>query len=276
MIIECLGTSGGVPTLYQSVSQHKDAQKRTGPGIFIHDLQLLIDTSEDIFQQLRQSKIYDIKYGIYSHWHPDHTMGMRIWETLNFDFIHKIPKSKTTTVYITTQEVEDFKAYFARWEYVQYLESLGVINLVIVDNDAEISFEDTTVEWIQLAEQFAFGFYLTTNTKRIFIIPDEIKGFRPTEKLKNVDVAILPFGSNEVNPITNERIHPEGMLNALGEVTFDECVTIAKTINAKHTYFTHIEATESLTKAQIKQLEERLEEDGLKSTIAFDGLKIQI
>ena len=119
-------------------------------------------------------------------------------------------------------------------------------------------------------------FYLTTNTKRILIIPDEIKGFRPTDKLKNVDVAILPFGSNEVNPITNERIHPEGMLNALREVTFDECVTIAKTINANHTYFTHIEATESLTKAQIKQLEERLEEDGLKSTIAFDGLKIQI
>ncbi|MGI2312994.1 hypothetical protein ACQ28U_01430 [Staphylococcus cohnii] len=94
--------------------------------------------------------------------------------------------------------------------------------------------------------------------------------------MKNVDVAILPFGSNEVNPITNERIHPEGMLNALGEATFDECVTIAKAINAKHTYFTHIEATESLTKAQIKQLEEQLEEDGLKSTIAFDGLKIQI
>jgi phosphoribosyl 1,2-cyclic phosphate phosphodiesterase len=48
--------------------------------------------------------------------------------------------------------------------------------------------------------------YITTSTLRILIIPDEIKGYHPIEKLKNVDVAILPFGSNEVNPVTEERI----------------------------------------------------------------------
>ena len=276
MIIECLGTSGGVPTLYQSVSQHKDAQKRTGPGIFIHDLQLLIDTSEDIFQQLRQSKIYDIKYGIYSHWHPDHTMGIRIWETLNFDFINKVPQSKKSKIILTEQHVNDFKKYFGHWDHLNYLGDLGVIEKEIIPNNGQIKIGETTIEWIQLAEDIAFGFYITTSTLRILIIPDEIKGYHPIEKLKNVDVAILPFGSNEVNPVTEERIHENGMLAALGEITFQESVTIAREINATHTYFTHIEATENLNETHIEQLEQQLKEEGLLTTIAYDGLQITI
>ncbi|MGS5041834.1 hypothetical protein ACVDHH_12515 [Staphylococcus saprophyticus] len=46
MKIEFLGTAGGFPSLYKSHSQHSQAIHRTGPAIYIHDLQLLIDTSE--------------------------------------------------------------------------------------------------------------------------------------------------------------------------------------------------------------------------------------
>lgn len=276
MKIEFLGTADGFPSLYKSHSQHSQAIHRTGPAIYIHDLQLLIDTSEDIFYQLRRSEIYDIKYGIYSHWHPDHTMGIRIWETLNFDFINKVPQSKKSKIILTEQHVNDFKKYFGHWDHLNYLGDLGVIEKEIIPNNGQIKIGETTIEWIQLAEDIAFGFYITTSTLRILIIPDEIKGYHPIEKLKNVDVAILPFGSNEVNPVTKERIHENGMLAALGEITFQESVTIAREINATHTYFTHIEATENLNETHIEQLEQQLKEEGLLTTIAYDGLQITI
>lgn len=276
MKIEFLGTAGGFPSLYKYHSQHSQAIHRTGPAIYIHDLQLLIDTSEDIFYQLRRSEIYDIKYGIYSHWHPDHTMGIRIWETLNFDFINKVPQSKKSKIILTEQHVNDFKKYFGHWDHLNYLGDLGVIEKEIIPNNGQIKIGETTIEWIQLAEDIAFGFYITTSTLRILIIPDEIKGYHPIEKLKNVDVAILPFGSNEVNPVTEERIHENGMLAALGEITFQESVTIAREINATHTYFTHIEATENLNETHIEQLEQQLKEEGLLTTIAYDGLQITI
>ncbi|WP_204195164.1 MBL fold metallo-hydrolase [Staphylococcus sp. GFQ9D221P] len=276
MKIEFLGTAGGFPSLYKSHLQHSQAIHRTGPAIYIHDLQLLIDTSEDIFYQLRRSEIYDIKYGIYSHWHPDHTMGIRIWETLNFDFINKVPQSKNSKIILTEQHVNDFKKYFGHWDHLNYLGDLGVIEKEIIPNNGQIKIGETTIEWIQLAEDIAFGFYITTSTLRILIIPDEIKGYHPIEKLKNVDVAILPFGSNEVNPVTKERIHENGMLAALGEITFQESVTIAREINATHTYFTHIEATENLNETHIEQLEQQLKEEGLLTTIAYDGLQITI
>lgn len=276
MKIEFLGTAGGFPSLYKSHSQHSQAIHRTGPAIYIHDLQLLIDTSEDIFYQLRRSEIYDIKYGIYSHWHPDHTMGIRIWETLNFDFINKVPQSKKSKIILTEQHVNDFKKYFGHWDHLNYLGDLGVIEKEIIPNNGQIKIGETTIEWIQLAEDIAFGFYITTSTLRILIIPDEIKGYHPIEKLKNVDVAILPFGSNEVNPVTKEQIHENGMLAALGEITFQESVTIAREINATHTYFTHIEATENLNETHIEQLEQQLKQEGLLTTIAYDGLQITI
>ncbi|CPZ67370.1 Uncharacterised protein [Mycobacteroides abscessus] len=66
------------------------------------------------------------------------------------------------------------------------------------------------------------------------------------------------------------------MLAALGEITFQESVTIAREINATHTYFTHIEATENLNETHIEQLEQQLKEEGLLTTIAYDGLQITI
>ncbi|PTK33202.1 metal-dependent hydrolase, partial [Staphylococcus saprophyticus] len=177
---------------------------------------------------------------------------------------------------LTEQHVNDFKKYFGHWDHLNYLGDLGVIEKEIIPNNGQIKIGETTIEWIQLAEDIAFGFYITTSTLRILIIPDEIKGYHPIEKLKNVDVAILPFGSNEVNPVTEERIHENGMLAALGEITFQESVTIAREINATHTYFTHIEATENLNETHIEQLEQQLKEEGLLTTIAYDGLQITI
>ncbi|MEY8600354.1 MBL fold metallo-hydrolase [Staphylococcus shinii] len=276
MKIEFLGTAGGVPSLYKSVSQHKDTVQRTGPAIYIHDLQLLIDTSEDIFYQLRRSQIYDIKYGLYSHWHPDHTMGLRIWETLNYDFINKIPQSKMSKIYITKQQKADFKKYLGHWDHLNYLSEIGVIEKEVLENNSTINIKDVSIEWVQLAEEIAFGFYIIANTQRILIIPDEIKNYKPSQKVKEVDVAILPFGSNEVNPVTHERILEAGILDGLGETRFDESVALAREINAKHTYFTHIEATESLNKSQLMMLEQQLKQSGLDATIAYDGLIIQI
>lgn len=276
MKIEFLGTAGGVPSLYKSVSQHKDTVQRTGPAIYIHDLQLLIDTSEDIFYQLRRSQIYDIKYGLYSHWHPDHTMGLRIWETINYDFINKIPQSKMSKIYITKQQKADFKKYLGHWDHLNYLSEIGVIEKEVLENNSTINIKDVSIEWVQLAEEIAFGFYIIANTQRILIIPDEIKNYKPSQKVKEVDVAILPFGSNEVNPVTHERILEAGILDGLGETRFDESVALACEINAKHTYFTHIEATESLNNSQLMMLEQQLKQSGLDATIAYDGLIIQI
>ena len=52
--------------------------KVTGPSVFVHGPDVLIDTPEESKYQLKCSGIERINGCLYSHWHADHTMGMRL------------------------------------------------------------------------------------------------------------------------------------------------------------------------------------------------------
>ncbi len=59
---------------------------RTGCSLFIEDVNILIDTPEDINASLNNSGIQKVEHILYSHCDPDHTMGMRIIEQLKMDW----------------------------------------------------------------------------------------------------------------------------------------------------------------------------------------------
>jgi len=59
---------------------------RTGPGLFVHGPDVLIDTPEEIKDQLNRSRVREIAACFYSHWHPDHVTGRRLWEEMNTDW----------------------------------------------------------------------------------------------------------------------------------------------------------------------------------------------
>ena len=73
---------------------------RTGPSVFVHGPDVLIDTPEEAKLQLNRSQVGRIAAGLYSHWHPDHTAGRRVWESRNFDFRSWPRRFETTPVYV--------------------------------------------------------------------------------------------------------------------------------------------------------------------------------
>ena len=60
---------------------------RTGGSLFVEDVNLLIDTPEDINASLNNSGIQKVEHILYSHCDPDHTMGMRVVEQLKMDWL---------------------------------------------------------------------------------------------------------------------------------------------------------------------------------------------
>ena len=58
---------------------------RTGCSLFVEDVNLLIETPEDINASLNNSGIQKVEHILYSHCDPDHTMGMRVVEQLKMD-----------------------------------------------------------------------------------------------------------------------------------------------------------------------------------------------
>ena len=55
---------------------------RSSASMYVTDINLLFDTPEEICSQLNRARINDLDYIFYTHWHPDHTLGMRVVERM--------------------------------------------------------------------------------------------------------------------------------------------------------------------------------------------------
>ena len=94
MRIEFLGTGGASTTPRPLCDCRVCVEARTkgvpysrsGPSVFVHGPDLLIDTPEEIKSQLNRSQVRRVAAVTYSHWHPDHTAGRRVLEEMNIDW----------------------------------------------------------------------------------------------------------------------------------------------------------------------------------------------
>jgi phosphoribosyl 1,2-cyclic phosphate phosphodiesterase len=91
---------------------------RTGPSLFLHGADVLFDTPEESPFQLDRAGIRRIAGCFYSHWHPDHTMGRRVWELRNADW-RTWPLERRrrveTPIYLPAQVAEDFRSHLGHW-----------------------------------------------------------------------------------------------------------------------------------------------------------------
>jgi len=60
---------------------------RCGCSLYLEDLNLLIDTPEDINAALNHADVKAIDTILFSHADPDHTMGIRVIEQLKMDWL---------------------------------------------------------------------------------------------------------------------------------------------------------------------------------------------
>jgi len=282
MKIEILGSGGALamPMLY---SQHQFAQQareqgvpysRWGPSIFIHDIGLLIDTPEEIRLQLERAKIFRVPNCIYSHWHPDHVRGLRVFESLNWGTWHYPSQNCNTMIYLPQQVAEDMTTRAGMGEALEWMESVRVIQQHVISDGEAIILKDIKVTPFRLAEEYVYAFLLEGNGKRVLIAPDELFGWEPPDFVKGVDLAILPMGIPEYNPLTGERFLAETHPVLKTEATYRQTLEMVKKIDAKLTYLTHIEDYEIFGYDELSVLETDLTDPLVK--FAYDTLLIEI
>ena len=81
---------------------------RTGSALYNYDEAILFDTPEDIYYQLERDRIRKVRHVFYTHWHPDHTQGSRIFEHINFTYVGEKQK-EPIQVYIPEEAYPDFE-----------------------------------------------------------------------------------------------------------------------------------------------------------------------
>jgi phosphoribosyl 1,2-cyclic phosphate phosphodiesterase len=282
--IEFLGT-GGAMTIPRPLCRCRiciEAREkgvpysRSGPSLFVHGPNILIDTSEDIYFQLNRSKIKEIKGVFYSHWHPDHVMGRRVLESINADWVNYPPKNKQTDVYLPKQVAVDFNQRLGSGEHLQFFSKQGYIRLHELKDGDSVTINGTEILPFRLAEDYVYAFLLKEENKKVLIAMDELNNWKPAREFKGVDLAILPIGIFEFHPLTGERLISSEHPVLKEEATFAETLEMIKELNPKKAILTHIEEMNGLSYDDFKQVERNLIEKGVNIEIAYDTLVINV
>jgi phosphoribosyl 1,2-cyclic phosphate phosphodiesterase len=133
--IEILGSGGAGATPRPQCQCANCARARTegppyarsGPSVFVHGPDVLIDTPEESASQVDRLDPPRIQAVLYSHWHPDHTQGRRVFEQRNVDWRTWPPELRTgdtTPVYVTEHVAADLRARIGIWEHLEFMASV--------------------------------------------------------------------------------------------------------------------------------------------------------
>jgi phosphoribosyl 1,2-cyclic phosphate phosphodiesterase len=245
---------------------------RTGPSVFVHGPDVLIDTPEESKLQLDRSRITRIAAALYSHWHPDHTAGRRVWETRNYDFRpwpREAKRVERTPVYLPERVAADFREWMGLWDHFEFLqERQGTVRVHELRDGDTVELGGTAMTPIRLAEDYVYAFLFEGDGERVLVAMDELNGWTPPD-LGPLDLAYLPLGIFEHHPFTGERaIHPEHPLLRL-EATYPETLEIVGALDARRVVLSHVEHMDGLSHDDLVRLGDR---DGWEP--AYDGMLI--
>ncbi|MCT4687013.1 MBL fold metallo-hydrolase [Vallitalea sp.] len=283
MRVEILGSGGAItiPRPLCNCNVCNEARikgipySRMGPSIFIHDIGLLIDTPEDIVHQLNRSNITAVKYCAYSHWHPDHTMGRRVFE-MNYDWRNFPPNNMHTELLIPEGVKPGLEEQLGTMKHFDYFEYLGIINRTILKDNFKFVIDNFTIQAIRLSEEYVYGYLISNLTTRILIIMDELVGWKVPKNLGKLDLAIVPAGVFKNNPLTGEQNISENHPALKSECTFLETIDIVKNIKADKIVLSHIEEPDRLSYNDLLRVEEIYKKKGIDVEFAYDRMIVEV
>ncbi len=283
MQIEFLGSGGAIATPVPSMMDQLNVKARTlgvpysrfGPCLYVHGPELLIDTPEEARLALDRAGIMHVPNCLYSHWHPDHVLGRRIFE-LNRNWGHWPDTPFCTQVYLPQQVAVDAREHQGLYETLAFHQSKGLVKIHELRDGDVFTLNGVTVQPFRLAQDYAYGLLLREHQTRVLVVPDELFEWRPPEFVRKVELAVLPSGIFETNPRTGKRRIPEHHPIFESEATFRQTLAIVEQIQPRRVIFTHIEAIDMVDHDELLMLAEELTASGRYGEVMFawDTLRV--
>lgn len=285
MKVEILGSGGATATprpfcecrVCAEARERGVPYARTGPSLFVHGPNVLFDTPEESLLQLDRSGVTEIAACFYSHWHPDHTMGRRVWEGVggrDFRVWPPEPGSRRATeIYLPEQVAADAREYLGMHEHLDYLEQRGFVRVHELRDGDTVRLGDVEIRPFRLNEDYVYAFELSGGEKRLLVAMDELHGWDPPPEAQGVDLAVLPAGLHEHDPFTGERrIHEDHPVLRF-EATFEQTLGIVDALGAARVVLSHVEEVDGLGHDDLLRL---AAEVGRGIEFAYDTMVVEV
>ena len=222
--------------------------KRLGQSLYCRDLFALFDTPEDINEAINARGINRIDSIFFTHWHPDHTAGLRVIEAL-----HYAAPERKVDVYLPPGGLDfaingnSILAWFAGQGYC-----------ALHDFASPIGIHGITVTPVTLENGYVNAFALDSCGKRIVHAPCHSRYLPDDPVLRGADVLIAGMGK------------PGGA--GEGRTSFDDTLRIMQTLKPRRMILTHIEERWRVGHDELVDYVSRY--PGLE--IAYDGMELSI
>jgi phosphoribosyl 1,2-cyclic phosphate phosphodiesterase len=219
---------------------------QTGPSMFVHGANILFDTPEEIRFQLLRSKIDSVEHVLLTHWHPDHTQGLRVIEQIT----RRRPEIMPVCVHMAKTQFEMLCTY-GSGNILKYYAEQGIVQMRWFEADTPIHFNEIEITPIFIERTKGYYFLVTDkNNKKLVYAPCEYHGLTVPEFVSDIDTFIAHCLWFEDNRIGHEICFSDS------EDSFETMLSHAQQMNAKHVYITHIEESFGSTVDELNRMAE--------------------
>lgn len=206
--------------------------KRNNTSLFIEDGNVLIDCPEDIGDSLYRNNIQNIEHLFITHWHPDHTFGLRVVLESVYDFyLHET--KRPITLHLPKIVYEDIKKYYPSIDYLVDVRKMA--NIEYIEHGQNISIDGINITAVGFSGEWShtFGYLFESDGKKCLYAPCDTIQIEP-------EIVTWYFWDLDV------LIHECGILSpeVKTEISFDEFMERVRSCSPKKTIVTHIEEVE--------------------------------
>ncbi|WP_017415382.1 MBL fold metallo-hydrolase [Clostridium tunisiense] len=245
---------------------------RFGCSLYLEDLNLMVDTPEDIVHAINYSNVKQIDTVLFSHIDPDHTLGMRIFEQLRIDWL-EISEGRECTnpikVLAMNHVMEDINTIgFKYGSFLDYYEKArNLIKRQVVEES--ITIKDIKIAFIKATSATVFVF--EQNGNKVIYAPCDVTPFPEHSIFENADVMIIG------DTVIGETLKG-GFILKKDNLLREELFTMEEIEELKHKYsikeviMTHLGEDWGKSYDDYLKLEKQYE----NIKFAYDGMKIEI
>jgi phosphoribosyl 1,2-cyclic phosphate phosphodiesterase len=282
MKITVLG-SGGCMVIPKPLCQcHVCSEARTkgvpysrgGPSVFLHDINLLVDTPADIINLLNCSDIQNLQYLTFTHLDPDHVEGLRVIEQITLDFrTWRAYPEKQITLLLPEKLVDSIRALQSHYgPIIDFFVQSGFVVIRSMNETMQLGGIEITTLPVERSDQTAYVLVFRQGSTKVVYAPCDLKPFpEHREDVQGPDVLIIQPGIFETG--LRQSFHfPADHISRKTLYTFEQTLELAGRIGAKQTVFVHLEEYWNRSYDDYLEIQNRIE--GI--TFAYDGLELNI
>ncbi|VVB75023.1 Ribonuclease Z [uncultured archaeon] len=234
--------------------------KRNSSSLFIKDINGVIDCGEDIADSLNRRNIKKVENLFITHWHPDHTFGLRLVLESCFDF--RTNKAvRRINVYLSKRVFKDLENKMNVLNY--YANVIKVAKIHFIEHNQMVKIGKLKIIAIGYTGKNSntFSFLFKEGKKRVLYAPCDTIRF--AQKILNLDLLINECGLFSYKTVKSE-------------ISFPSLMNRIKELNPKRTILTHIEELELQNWGinYLRKMKNKYADSNFD--FAYDGMEIKV